>query len=486
MGLIHVFNITFPSTMRQPYFIDSLIFSPDNTELIAFEYSYIRHRWSLDTGKLIETTYPTFLGCDGPCYRNYVFSSPDASQLAYLGPYGGIMIGAADLSSFKRALRTGGCDSCGGYSLAFSPDGTKLAAGLDQGFMLFDVKSGEWLIDDDDFIVLRMAFSPNSSRVVAISDYGILSIYDVKTGTIVVQSENYWGQGNIARFSYDGKLLATGYRTGITNIWNLESGQLQTRLQANLSITGLIFSADNQFIQYTGMHRRFLEYGDIFSPFLQIETGEPGNITLPTCADCYATYFNPLGGGYYLLSSPHESRYIASGSSTPLWVSDTNFDHVVFTASGNYFISDSYNSDTNQRVLTLRESITGKSLRSFPLHIEVAQLASTRDESKVIIRDQKGWFYLCAFEVQNCEITLPLEDVYQFAQSTDYQLLALLRENGDILILESHSLELIATLHPAQTAISSIALSNRGDLYSLAVVTYNGLTQVWTFELKTP
>lgn len=488
--LAHLFTLTIFPDANEKYFIHSLTFSPDSQEIIAHKYLYIRQRWNITTGVLVDTVLPPILGCDGACGPNHVITTKDAATLAHLGWYGNVALSQWDDPASQHWLRIGSCDSCNGYALAFSPDGKKLAAGIVEGLLLFDVATEQQLLELPTIIAQRLVFNADGTRLAAIADFGRLVIYDAAEGKELVQNADYWAQANVVRIAADGAQIAVGYKTGITNIWSLTTGELHRQLKANQNIENLVFSADAQFIQYSGFPRRFKEFSARYGPFINLATGQPSDIFPVDCVWCdHAVYENPAVGKHFIAATHFtNTSYFAAGSNVPLWSVAAEMRAISFAPTGEVFFAANYFAYNDYALtgytLTVRRAASGEVVQNIALPAAVLQLAPTADGKKIIIFSAERWLYLCAWEVPNCEIAVPLEKAIEFVQSTDYKLLAFLQEDGRILIVTADAFEVVATLHLSRTKINSIALGNQGERYYLATAGEDGLTRVWTFVVK--
>jgi WD40 repeat protein len=160
--------------------------------------------------------------------------------------------------------------------VAFSPDGKTIAIAYmrniisgeggegDGEIALFDRETGEHL---DTFItttnlVFSIAFSPDGKRIAAatsspahfmVNGFSGLEIWDINQGDIV-QFIDWIDDLNCTAYSPDGKLIAVGNNSGSLTILNSEDAEeLWSGKADEYVVTSVVFSPDGQKILTTGM-----------------------------------------------------------------------------------------------------------------------------------------------------------------------------------------------------------------------------------------
>jgi WD40 repeat protein/serine/threonine protein kinase len=116
----------------------------------------------------------------------------------------------------------------GGQTLAFSPDGARLAVTSsgradrqEQRILIWDVGSGaEVRTLNNHLRVNSLAFSPDGKQIVAGGFDGALRVWDVETGRSLGTMEGNLSQIWDIAFSSDGKLLATASDDGTVRLWD--------------------------------------------------------------------------------------------------------------------------------------------------------------------------------------------------------------------------------------------------------------------------
>jgi WD40 repeat protein/DNA-binding SARP family transcriptional activator len=220
--------------------------------------------WDLDTGKELLTI---------PGHGGSLFSvgiSPDGNLLATAGYDNMAKIWKLNLAAGKVAPepllilnghatgpKVGGLYP-GLTAAVFSPDGTKLATGGEDGMArIWDVRTGQQLLNvqvhPDHRGVTSLAFSPDGRLLATASDgpNPVAKIWDLASGTGIAtftgqsQYERIWG----LTFSPDGKRVATGAQGGGLEIWDAQTGlELLNFVGHTSTVLGVAFSPDGKYL----------------------------------------------------------------------------------------------------------------------------------------------------------------------------------------------------------------------------------------------
>lgn len=192
--------------------------------------------------------------------------TPDGTTLA-AGGYETIQLASAADAKVRARLETKP-----GYvkALAFSPDGKLLAAGHYQAVTLWNPGEQKPVkqLKGHRAYVTGVAFSPDGRRLATSSEDETARIWDVAKGTTIATLKGHSYPVNAIAFSPDGKLLATaaGDETRVTKpgevkLWDAETGEeIRTFPEHAKAATGVAFSPDGKRLVSTSFDEKVNVY----------------------------------------------------------------------------------------------------------------------------------------------------------------------------------------------------------------------------------
>jgi formylglycine-generating enzyme required for sulfatase activity/WD40 repeat protein len=180
--------------------------------------------------------------------------SPDSGILA---TNGGTIVNLWDTAS-GRLVRRLGEHSDGGFNVAFSPDGRRVAGTSEDGILkIWKVSSGESVgtINPRGGPLYGVAFSGDGRRVFTSGKFGRVSIWDSTTTKPIDQLRGHDGFVQCLAISRDGRLLASGgLHDNTVKVWNAQTRALVSNFKNDDRIQDVTFSPDGRRLAAADWH----------------------------------------------------------------------------------------------------------------------------------------------------------------------------------------------------------------------------------------
>lgn len=221
--------------------IKSATFSPDGKLILTYSTDRTVKIWNVSTGHLLKTI-------EGDSQHRIYSStfSPNGKSIATGGHAGTIQFVGMQSEKEEKSFRI---HSERINSVAVSPDGKLIITASDQTAKITDVASGKECatLKGHTNTVLSSAFSPNGKLVFTGSTDDTVRIWDVVTGKELRKFKGRLFNGNSGSFSPDGKsIIFTSDKRA--EIWDIDTGKIQSALTAETNVFSAAFSADGKFI----------------------------------------------------------------------------------------------------------------------------------------------------------------------------------------------------------------------------------------------
>ncbi|MGH4007356.1 MAG: CHAT domain-containing WD40 repeat protein [Pseudonocardiaceae bacterium] len=133
--------------------------------------------------------------------------------------------------------------------VTFSPDGHRLAtASTDHTARIWDTGSGQQLATfTHDNVVVGVTFSPDGHRLATASTDHTARIWDTTSGQQLITLTHHHGVMGVV-FSPDGHWLATASNDKTAQVWDTTSGQQLITLTHHHGVMGVVYSPDGHWL----------------------------------------------------------------------------------------------------------------------------------------------------------------------------------------------------------------------------------------------
>ena len=219
--------------------VPSVSFSPDGATLASGSYDHTVKLWDVATGQNIAT----FEG-----------HTSGVESVAFLSNGKILASGSYDHTVRLWDVATGqniAILNIIGSSVAYSPNGTMLAAGVNYDsysqIKLWDVATGQNIatLEGHKGSVHSIAYSPDGTTLASGAEDRKIKLWDVATGQNIATLEGHTRSVESIAFSPDGTILASGAWDKKIKLWNVATGENVTTLEWDTGwVASVAFSPD--------------------------------------------------------------------------------------------------------------------------------------------------------------------------------------------------------------------------------------------------
>jgi WD40 repeat protein len=214
--------------------------------------------------------------------------SPDGSRLAAGGGDGSVRVW--DVASGQEVLTLHGVASRAKLPVAFSPDGARLAAAGEGWVRVWDLASGQEearTLSGQADRFHSLAFSPDGSRLATAAGEGWVRVWDLASGQEVLTLSGQADRFQSVAFSPDGSRLAAAGTDGVVRVWDLATGQEARTLRGHTgTVRSVAFSPDGA--------RLASSYGEAVRVW-DLATGQESLTIMGNAGEVVSVAFSPDG-----------------------------------------------------------------------------------------------------------------------------------------------------------------------------------------------
>jgi len=234
--------------------ITALAFAPDGVEVAASGYHEVT------TWKVADGAPSRRLGGMAERIHDIAYS-PDGKWLATAsgdpGQFGSVQLWISEPGGGGKLARDLLETTDSVFAVAFSPDGTKLAAGgADRAVRVWEVATGKELalIEDHADWIFDIAWSPDGKRLATASRDKTSKVFDVEKKESIATFPGHAETVFCVAFTPDGKAIATGGADNQIRVWNPDEDAKQSKVVGGFggNVFRLLFHPDGKTLLATG------------------------------------------------------------------------------------------------------------------------------------------------------------------------------------------------------------------------------------------
>ena len=305
-------------------------------------------------------------------------------------------------------------------SVAFSPDGNKLATGgyYFNGLDVWDVQTGELVRSIEDTAARELLFNLDGNRL--LSAFSDINVWNVDSG-LRVTSHGGYEHFTQARFNFDGNILATGGMSSI-RFWDVDSGN---KILEDISAHGdiFIFTPDGELLITRAWNNDLRKWVNL--QLWNVDRKQRMHLLEGTLENrMYSSLSPTFSNDGQLFAVGTDDKYVkvweVESGKLLMMEQHPDIKHLSFSADGDFLATSGSNN------VVLWDARTGDVIHRFWQPNEILTHAISPDDSMLVIVDRQD---VSIWDVETREQLVELEETRGtklVSFSPDGQVLALL------------------------------------------------------------